>query len=122
MYDHGVDGTGANPLETFSGPKIPDIEQERGKWPIVSHASNPGDVLIFHPQTLHGGGEMRAGGARRSLNVRFFGEGTRYVERAAGHSPQYPGVAEVHKHGDLLRHAWFPQVYPRPTEPERARM
>jgi ectoine hydroxylase-related dioxygenase (phytanoyl-CoA dioxygenase family) len=115
IYDLGTDGTGENPLTT-SAPKIPDIESQREKWPIVSHASNPGDVLIFHPQTLHGGGEMREGGARRSLNLRFFGEGTRYVEREAGHSPEYPGVAEVHQHGDLLRHAWFPQVYPHPSE------
>jgi hypothetical protein len=59
---------------------------------------------------------MREGGTRRSLNMRFFGEGTRYVDRQAGHSPEYPGVAEVHQHGDLLQHAWFPQVFPRPTE------
>ena len=64
-------------------------------------------------QTLHGGGEMREGGARRSLNLRFFSEGARYLEREAGHSPEYPGVAEIHKHGDVLQHAWFPQVYPR---------
>ena len=73
----------------------------------------PGDVLVFHPQTLHGGGAMRQGGVRRSLNLRFFGEGTRYVDREAGHSPEFPGVGEMLRHGDPLLHPCFPQVFPR---------
>jgi ectoine hydroxylase-related dioxygenase (phytanoyl-CoA dioxygenase family) len=112
IYDHAVEWSG-DQVRTISAPKLPDIESERAKWPIVSHASQPGDVLIFHPQTLHGGGEMREGGRRRSLNLRFFGDGARYVDREAGHSPQFPGVSEVLRHGDLLRHPWFPQVLPR---------
>jgi ectoine hydroxylase-related dioxygenase (phytanoyl-CoA dioxygenase family) len=114
VYNHAVDWTPDN-VRAISAPKIPDIERERDKWPIVSHASQPGDVLIFHPQSLHGGGAMREGGQRRSLNLRFFGDGARYVDREAGHSPEFPGVSEVLEHGDLLRHPWFPQVYPRPA-------
>ena len=30
--------------------------------------------------------------------------------------PNIRGVAEVHRHGDVLQHAWFPQVYPRHNE------
>jgi ectoine hydroxylase-related dioxygenase (phytanoyl-CoA dioxygenase family) len=112
-YDHDVQGIGYE-MRPSVQPKLPDIEGERDKWPIVSHASQPGDVLIFHPQVLHGGGEMQEGGKRRSLNLRFFGEGTRFVDREQGHDPDFPGVAEVLRHGDLLRHPWFPQVYPRP--------
>jgi hypothetical protein len=112
IYDHAVEWTGDQVLAT-SEPKLPNIETERDKWPIVSHASQPGDVLIFHPRTLHGGGEMRDGGQRRSLNLRFFGDNARYVDREAGHSPEFPGVSESLKHGDLLRHPWFPQVFPR---------
>jgi hypothetical protein len=114
IYDHAVEWTPEQLLAT-SAPKLPNIEAERDKWPIVSHASRPGDVLFFHPQTLHGGGEMREGGKRRSLNLRFFGDRTRYVDREAGHSPEFPGVAEALQHGDLLRHPWFPKVHPRPA-------
>jgi ectoine hydroxylase-related dioxygenase (phytanoyl-CoA dioxygenase family) len=116
IWDLGTDGRGVDTEAKVSAPRLPDIESQREKWPIVSHASNPGDVLIFHPQTLHGGGEMREGGARRSLNLRFFAEGAQYLEREFGHSPEYPGVADHHKHGDVLRHPWFPQVYPRQNE------
>jgi ectoine hydroxylase-related dioxygenase (phytanoyl-CoA dioxygenase family) len=115
LYDHAVEWTPDEVLSLSSAPKLPNIEGEREKWPIVSHASQPGDVLIFHPGTLHGGGEMQEGGRRRSLNLRFFGEGSRYVDREAGHSPEFPGVSEVLRHGDPLRHPWFPQVYPRPA-------
>jgi hypothetical protein len=114
IYNHLVTGMG-EPVPPSSAPVIPDVENERGKWPIVSHASQPGDVLIFHPGTLHGGAEMGDGGSRRSLSLRFFGDEVVYCEREAGHDPAFPGVSEVLKHGDLLRHPWFPQLYPRPT-------
>jgi ectoine hydroxylase-related dioxygenase (phytanoyl-CoA dioxygenase family) len=116
LYDHGVEGQGIDRVvRSASKVKLPDIERERENWPIVSHASQPGDVLIFHPGTLHGGGAMREGGQRRSLNLRFYGEGTRFVDRKEGHDPEFPGVAESLRDGDLLLHPWFPQVYPRPA-------
>jgi hypothetical protein len=55
-------------------PRLPDIEAERDKWDIVSWASQPGDVLIFHPAALHGGGATAPNGRRRSLSVRFSGD------------------------------------------------
>jgi hypothetical protein len=114
LYDHGVDGVGIDrTVQSASKVKLPDIEAEREKFPIISHASQPGDILLFHPATLHGGGAMREGGKRRSLNMRFYGDGTRYVDREEGHDPEFPGVSETHRHGDPLRHGWFPQVFPR---------
>jgi ectoine hydroxylase-related dioxygenase (phytanoyl-CoA dioxygenase family) len=114
VYFHGVTGMG-EALPPSSAAPLPNIESEREKWPIVSHASQRGDVLIFHPACLHGGGEMRAGGKRRSLSLRFFGDDVRYIERGIAPDPEFPGVSEALRLGDLLRHAWFPQVYPRPT-------
>jgi len=113
VYNHLKGGLGEI-LPPSDAPVVPDIEADRGKWPIVSRDCTPGDVLIFHPQTLHGGGGMCPGGQRRSLVLRFFGEGTRYVERELAPDPEFPGVSEALRPGDLLRHPWFPQVYPRP--------
>jgi hypothetical protein len=115
MYDHGVTGMGEI-MPPQNAPKIPDIEAEREKWPIVTHANQPGDVLIFHPQTLHGGAAMREGGTRRSLSLRFYGDDVRYAWREAGHDPEFPGIGESLQYGDLLRHPWFPQVYPKPAQ------
>ena len=53
-------------------PRIPDIEQERLKWDIVSFAVEPGDVIVFHNRILHGGGATRPGLRRRTLSLRFF--------------------------------------------------
>ena len=40
-------------------PRLPNIEVERaadpGAFDIVSFASEPGDVLLVHPGSLHGG-------------------------------------------------------------------
>jgi ectoine hydroxylase-related dioxygenase (phytanoyl-CoA dioxygenase family) len=111
-FDDDDDTVPVFDLQKF--PRLPDIQRERDKWDIVSWASQPGDVLVMHPSILHGGAEMRAGGRRRTLSIRMFGDDVMYVERpGAGHSPQFAGVSEVLKSGDLLRHPWFPQLRPR---------
>lgn len=55
-------------------PALPDIEAERARWPIVSWAVEPGDVVLFHPAMLHGGAPTGAGERRRSISLRFFGD------------------------------------------------
>jgi ectoine hydroxylase-related dioxygenase (phytanoyl-CoA dioxygenase family) len=54
-------------------PRLPDIESQRDRWPIVSWATAPGDVLVFHPAMLHGGGATTESTSRRTLSLRFFG-------------------------------------------------
>lgn len=70
-------------------PSLPDIEASRADWPIVSWAIEPGDVVLFHPAVLHGGAPTRAGGRRRTLSLRFFGDHAYCAER-----PEQ-GIAEV---------------------------
>jgi hypothetical protein len=81
-------------------PPLPDIEATRDQWPIVSWATKPGDVVVFHPAMLHGGAPTRAGQPRRTLSLRFFGEHTFCAERPHG------GLADVEglKHDDGGRH------------------
>ena len=105
----------ADTFDLSNAPSLPDIDNERDRWPIVTWASKPGDVLIFHPSALHGGAGMREGGRRRSVSLRFFGDDVHYVERDIPHDPPFPGVSEALKPGDLLRHPWFPKLYPRPV-------
>jgi len=115
LYGFPVTGRGVaidTPLGS-NAPPTPDIDAERDKWPIISHASQPGDVLIFHPTVLHGGAGMREGGRRRSMSWRFIGDDARYVERGITPDPAFPGISESLKPGDPMRHSWFPLVYPR---------
>ena len=85
-----IRGSHAGPLynaATFSGddetagffldtdrPRLPDIQGDRSKWDIVSWPADPGDMLVFHARSLHGGGGVRPGTRRRSLTLRFVGD------------------------------------------------
>jgi hypothetical protein len=64
-------------------PRLPDIEAQRDQWDdrIVSWPSAPGDVLIFHTASLHGGGATLPGMRRRSLTLRFVGDDVVRVAR-----------------------------------------
>jgi ectoine hydroxylase-related dioxygenase (phytanoyl-CoA dioxygenase family) len=62
-------------------PPLPDIERDRGQWPIVSWATVPGDVIVFHMGTLHGGAATRAGSRRRTISLLFFGDDAWCAER-----------------------------------------
>jgi len=62
-------------------PRLPNIEASRGDYPIVSWATEPGDVIVFHPSILHGGAPTGAGRERQTLSLRFFGERAVTAER-----------------------------------------
>jgi ectoine hydroxylase-related dioxygenase (phytanoyl-CoA dioxygenase family) len=64
-------------------PSTPDIEAERQKWDIVSWAVEPGDIVAFHPGTLHGGAPTYPGARRRTLALVFYGDDLRFTPRAA---------------------------------------
>jgi ectoine hydroxylase-related dioxygenase (phytanoyl-CoA dioxygenase family) len=97
-------------------PTLPDIEADRTAWNILSFDTKPGDVVMFHPGMLHGGGAAIGGSPRRTLSVRFFGDDVTYQERSIP-APSYPGISARLSPGDPLRGSWFPQLYPRPTGP-----
>jgi ectoine hydroxylase-related dioxygenase (phytanoyl-CoA dioxygenase family) len=94
-------------------PRLPDIQADRSSFDVVSFPNEPGDVVMFHPAMLHGGGA--SDGPRRTLSLRFFGDDVVYEPRPGGASPPCPGVASCLEPGDPLRSSWFPQVRPRPA-------
>ena len=96
-------------------PRLPDIESARGEYDIVSYAVAPGDVVVFHPSTLHGGAPASAGSRRRTLSLRFFGEDAVYVERPEqAPAPLVDGLHESLRYGDPFRHPAFPRLRPTP--------
>jgi ectoine hydroxylase-related dioxygenase (phytanoyl-CoA dioxygenase family) len=92
-------------------PRLPDIEADRNSYEIVSLEVERGDVVMFHPAVLHGGGVSEAG--RRTLSLRFFGDDVVYETRPGRPSPPYPGLNATLKPGQPLRSSWFPRVWPR---------
>lgn len=64
-------------------PRLPDIDAERkadpNAWDILSWATEPGDVVLLHPNSLHGGAPVDAAFPdRHTLVLRFFGDDATY--------------------------------------------
>jgi ectoine hydroxylase-related dioxygenase (phytanoyl-CoA dioxygenase family) len=100
------------PYQPHGYERIPDIEADRASFDIVSFPITRGDVVLFHPAMLHGGGATAGGRPRRTLSLRFFGDDVVYETRPRP-APRYPGTSALLQPGDPLRGPWFPQVYPR---------
>ncbi len=75
-------------------PRLPDIEADRDAFDIVAYPTAPGDVIVFHPATLHGGAPTTAGQRRRTLSLRFFGADAIYEPRPGPAGPRIPGFHE----------------------------
>lgn len=88
-------------------PRLPDIEADRAAFDIISWAVTPGDVVLFHPATLHGGAPTHPGARRRTLTLRFFGADAVYAPRVGGAGPRVKGFHEGKKAGDPFRHPGF---------------
>ena len=54
-------------------PRLPDIQAERDGFDILSWDVDPGDVIVFHLGTLHGGAGTAPGLRRRTVSLRFLG-------------------------------------------------
>ena len=93
-------------------PRLPDIEATRGDWDIVSWAVEPGDLIVFHPATLHGGAPTHPGKRRRTLTLRFFGTDAVYDERPGGAGPRVSGFHQRLRQGDPFRDPSFLQLRP----------
>lgn len=82
LYDGTSFANPDDPTEPLHGgdmPRLPDIEAERAvdpdAWDIFSFATEPGDVVLLHPGTLHGGAPVDADfPVRHTLVFRFFGD------------------------------------------------
>lgn len=104
-------GDDTAPLHPQSSlPRLPDIEAGRDSYDIVSWAVEPGDVIVFHPQILHGGAPTTGGVRRRTLTLRFFGEDSFYDPREGGAGPPISGFHKRMKAGDRFRDPSFLQL------------
>jgi hypothetical protein len=101
-----------DPTKPFFGdranlPRMPDIaadiKKDPAAWDIVSYAMDPGDVLILHPRSLHGGGLTDGHySERQTLTLRFFGDDAFYSDHIPGGDGLYT-VDQRKKSGDDVR-------------------
>jgi len=82
-YDGPTFADPADPTDPLHGgdalPRLPDIEAERKvnpqAWDVISWATEPGDVVLLHPNSLHGGAAVDdAFPDRHTIVFRFFGD------------------------------------------------
>lgn len=60
-------------------PLLPNIEADRDAHDIVSWPIEPGDMVVFHPNSLHGGAPTTPGRRRRTVSLRYFGTDSHYA-------------------------------------------
>ena len=109
-------GPGIEPYERNPDYEpIPDIEQMRDSYDIVSWDLSPGDVYVFHALTVHGaGGNLTTDVRRRGYAVRYTGDDVVYCERPGTNK----GLRSAeHADGDPLDSSRYPVVWreERPT-------
>ena len=85
----------------FPDPDFPDIESQRDNYEILAWDMEPGDCLVFHGMTAHGGsGNLPSGLARRAVSVQWLGDDARFR--------LIPGHEDSHVSEELLQHGVKP--------------
>ncbi|TMW14736.1 phytanoyl-CoA dioxygenase family protein [Alloalcanivorax gelatiniphagus] len=97
---------------------IPDINANPDQYDLVDWDMEPGDILAFHPLTLHGSyGNASRTRRRRALALRWTGDDVVYA-------PSSKRMPIHYKHdsvaGGPLRGAAFPRILPEQEPRERA--
>jgi ectoine hydroxylase-related dioxygenase (phytanoyl-CoA dioxygenase family) len=97
---------------------IPDINANLDKYELLDWDMEPGDVLVFHPLTLHGSyGNSSRVRRRRALALRWVGDDVVYAPSDKRMPIHYRHNSEV---GGPLRGAAFPRILPFADPAERA--
>jgi len=107
--------------ETLDLPRLPDVEASRDDFDIVSWAVEPGDMVVFHANVLHGGAPTAPGRRRRTVSLRYFGDDAVYSpRRRIATDPEGKRVATELASafgdmaaGDPFRNPLFRKVRPR---------
>jgi|TARA_B110000211_G_C14067115_1_gene548165 ectoine hydroxylase-related dioxygenase (phytanoyl-CoA dioxygenase family) len=97
---------------------IPDINANLDQYELLDWDMEPGDVLVFHPLTLHGSyGNSSRVRRRRALALRWVGDDVVYAPSDKRMPIHYRHNSEV---GGPLRGAAFPRILPFADPEERA--
>ena len=88
--------------------KIPDIENNKKDYNIVSWSLDPGDLIAFNFATVHGAPGNSGQNRRRAFSARFTGDDATFAKRKGETSPPFPEVNL--NHGDKMDCSTFPII------------
>tara|TARA_B100001123_G_scaffold295282_1_gene329251 strand:+ start:1201 stop:1995 length:795 start_codon:yes stop_codon:yes gene_type:complete len=88
--------------------KIPDIENNKQDYQIISWDVAPGDAIAFNFATVHGAPGNSGKTRRRAFSARFTGDDATFAVRRGEISPPFPEVKL--KHGDKMDCDTFPVI------------
>ena len=95
--------------------EMPDFENHREDYPIVSWDLQPGDVIAFHMLTVHGAPGVSGTNRRRVFSLRVLGDDMVYAPRDWVTSPDMSAVMSAEEDqrvaGQPLTGDWFPQLW-----------
>ena len=97
-------------------PAFPDVESHRDDYEILAWDMEPGDCLVFHGMTAHGGsGNLPSGLGRRTVSVQWLGDDTRFRLLPGGDDPRISEELLGHgiKPGDPVICDMCPIAWPR---------
>lgn len=82
---------GIRPAQPRDVLPVPDFDGvDRDRFELIGWAMEPGDVVVFHAMTAHGGsGRLPAAMERRAVSAQWLGEDARLVDRPGGHDPHW---------------------------------
>ena len=90
--------------------QLPDIEGNPGDYDILTHPSNPGDVIVHHSNLIHGSGpNFRSDVTRRAVSFRYAGDDVTYRHHKS--APPQPHHKYDLKDGDPIDCEQFPVVW-----------
>lgn len=96
---------------------VPDINADPGRYELLDWVMEPGDILMFHPLTLHGSyGNGSRTRRRRALALRWTGDDVVWAPSPKRMPVHYRHDSSV---GGPLRGAAFPRILPEPIAAER---
>jgi ectoine hydroxylase-related dioxygenase (phytanoyl-CoA dioxygenase family) len=78
------------PDENTRAEPFPDIESNRAGYDIIGWEMTPGDGLLFHGMTAHGGsGRLLPGLGRRTISVQWLGDDGFYSPKEGSVDPDF---------------------------------
>ncbi len=105
-----------NPDDVESYHPIPDINAEPARFGVVSWDMAPGDCVMFHGLTLHGGsGRLEPDTPLKVFGINWLGDQTRFRTVAGGADPDFRGICAVNgiSDGDSIDCDSFPITWKR---------